>query len=210
MANALVAKLASYDLKFAEIERRARNRKRTGQISAVDTKAGLARVMLVGGDKPFITGWLPWKEVAAGHTSTHIPPVVGQQVDVLSENGELTDGVIDFSIHSNKNPRPHDGPQTVIVHGDTKIVLDDGVVTIITAEAVTVKCANTITLDTDKVRVTNELRVDGNLSIGGDTASEGAVNFNGSSVSHNGVNIGDDHKHTGVKSGGDNTNIPVK
>ena len=88
--------------RLSELERRRRNARRTGTIDEVDTKKGLARVTLVDdGDKKFRTGWLPWKEIAAGMTSTHIPPIVGQQVDVLSENGDLTDGVIDFSIHSN-------------------------------------------------------------------------------------------------------------
>ena len=39
-----------------------------------------------------ITGWIPWAEPAAGANKTHNPPSVGQQVQILSESGDLYDG----------------------------------------------------------------------------------------------------------------------
>lgn len=188
--------------RVSELERRRRNAKRTGTIDEVDTKKGLARVTLVDGKQKFRTAWLPWKEVAAGMTSTHIPPVVGQQVDVLSENGDLTDGVIDFSLHSNTNKRPHDGPQAVIVHGNTRITLDKGDVTITTASSVTLSCAEVITHNVKKTHLIGDLEVDG------DVLTKGGVEFKGPHVRHNGKNIGDTHKHTGVKSGSDISSVP--
>ena len=178
--------------RVAELERRRRNAKRTGTINVVDNQKGLARVKLVDGDKSFVTDWLPWKEVAAGMTTTHIPPVVGQQVDVLSENGELTDGVIDFSLHSNQNKRPH----------------NEGNVDIKTANYVNVTCHSTITLSAIDTHVTGNLIVDGNLETKGNGRTLGNVDFNGGYVRHNGKNIGDTHKHLGVKSGGSTTDVP--
>lgn len=114
-----------------ELERRAANRKRTGTIQEIDLKKGVARVLIeTDGDKPFLSPAIPWKEIAAGGISSHIPPTVGQQVDVVSESGDMTDGVIDFSTHSNANPRPHDGPEAVIVKGSAKLVIGDDTVTI--------------------------------------------------------------------------------
>lgn len=194
--------------RVAELERRRRNAKRTGTVDVVDNAKGLARVKLVDGDKSFVTDWLPWKEVAAGMTTTHIPPVVGQQVDVLSENGELTDGVIDFSLHSNQNKRPHNGPQAVIVHGNTRITLDEGNVDIKTANYVNVTCHSTITLSAIDTHVTGNLIVDGNLETKGNGTTHGNVDFKGSYVRHNGKNIGDTHKHLGVRSGGSKTDVP--
>lgn len=131
MAIDIFSRMVEMERKIAELDRRARNRKRTGTISEVDNAKGLARVKIAeGANGPYLSPWVPWKEVSAGGTSTHIPPTVGQQVDIVSESGDLTDGVIDFSTHSNANPRPHDGPEAVIVHGDTRIVIGDGVVTI--------------------------------------------------------------------------------
>lgn len=126
----LVDKLVEMERRIFEVERRAANRKRTGVIDELDLSKGLARVQLEGGETPYRTGWLPWKEIAAGGISSHIPPTKGQQVDVLSESGDLTDAVIDFSTHSNANPRPHDGPEAVIVHGATRLLIGDGVVEI--------------------------------------------------------------------------------
>lgn len=124
--------------RLGDLERRARNRKRTGTISEVDNAKGLARVDLGGG---LVTRWSPWGEIAAGGIKTHIPPTVGQQVDVVSENGDLTDSVISMSIPSNANPRPHNGPEAVITMGGVRIEIADGGVTV-TAPTVVVNSPN--------------------------------------------------------------------
>lgn len=130
-------RIVEIERKLAENERRNRNRRRTGTVSEIDHGRGLARVKISDGDRPYVTPWVPWKEIAAGGISSHIPPTVGQQVDVLSESGDLTDAVIDFSTHSNANPRPHDGPEAVIVHGATRMTIGDGIVDIVADLTVT-------------------------------------------------------------------------
>lgn len=170
----MIERLVALERKVAEQERRNRNRRRTGTIAEVDNGKGLARVKLTDGEKPFISPWMPWKEIAAGGTSAHIPPIVGEQVDVMSESGDLTDAVIDFSTHSNANPRPHNGPEAVIVHGGTRMTLGDGTVEIVA-----------------------------------DVTVKGALAVQGPSVTHNGKNIGDTHKHGGVIPGGSLTDVPA-
>ena len=97
----------------------------------VDLKKGLARVKFEERDgAPYLGPWMPWKEVASGGIKTHIPPTVGEQVDVLSESGDLADGVIDMSTPSNENPRPHDGPEAVITKGDVRIEIADDLTTV--------------------------------------------------------------------------------
>jgi len=174
MAFSFIDRFVELERKVAEGERRARNRKRTGTITEVDNAKGLARVKITDGDKPFISGWVPWKEMSAGGTSSHIPPTTGQQVDVISESGDLTDGVIDFSTHSDANPRPHDGPEAVIVHGGTRMTIGDGVVEIVA-----------------------------------DVTIKGALAIIGDNVTHNGTNIGDDHKHEDVEPGPSLTGVPA-
>jgi phage baseplate assembly protein gpV len=130
--NSFLARIVEAERKIAELDRRLRNHKRTGTISEVDTAKGLARVKISDGEEePYLTGWLPWKEIAAGGIKTHIPPTVGQQVDVVSESGDLTDGVIDFSTPSDANPRPASGADAVITHGDARITIGDGKVEIV-------------------------------------------------------------------------------
>lgn len=116
---------------IADQKRRDRNRKRLGTVSEVDHKKGLARVEFSDqGGKKFLGPWMPWGEVAAGGTKTHIPPTVGEQVTVISETGDLADGEISMSVPSNANPRPHDGPEAVIMRGQVKLMLSDDKVTL--------------------------------------------------------------------------------
>ena len=121
-----VSRLVELERKVAEHDRRSRNRKRTGTISEVDMAKGLARVKIADGEQgPYLSPWVPWKEIAAGGIKSHIPPTVGQQVDIVSESGDLTDGVIDFSTPSNANPRPHDGAEAVITKGSVRLFIGD-------------------------------------------------------------------------------------
>lgn len=177
----LPEQIADLHLRLAEIERRARNRKRTGTIKEVDNAKGLARVLVSSPDgKEFLTGWIPWKEVASGGIKSHIPPTAGEQVDVVSESGDLTDGIIDMSTPSSTNKRPHDGPEAVITLGATRLMIADGKVT--------------ITAD---------------VEINGDVAINGGVEIIGPTVTHNTKNIGDTHKHSDVLPGPSQTGPPV-
>lgn len=172
--SSFLDRMVELERKVAELDRRARNQKRTGTISEVDTAKGLARVKISDGEKgPYLSPWVPWKEIAAGGIKTHIPPTVGQQVDIVSESGDLTDGVIDFSTPSDANPRPASGADAVITHGSTKITIADGKVEIVA-----------------------------DVTIKGDVAIEG------SSLTHNGKNIGDTHVHGGIERGGADTDPP--
>lgn len=166
---------------IAELQRRDRNRKRTGKVAEVDNKKGLARVEISNPDgKPFLSPWVPWKEVASGGIKSHIPPTVGEQVDLVSESGDLTDAIIDMSTPSNANKRPHNGPEAVITKGNSRLQIgDDGV-----------------DITTTKIRLTAEVTVVGDLII------------EGSKVTHNGTNIGDDHVHGGVERGSSDTTEP--
>lgn len=172
-----------------EIKRRVRNRKRTGTVTEVDHKKGLARVKFSEpGGEAYIGPWMPWGEVASGGTKSHIAPTVGEQVNVISESGDLTDGEISMSVPSNANPRPHDGPEPVITYGDTRLQINKNEFTF-----------------TGTVRIKK-----GSLVIeDGDADITGSVHFKGPSVRHNAKNIGDTHIHSGVTPGGGTTADPA-
>lgn len=167
---------------IADMKRQARNRKRTGKVAEVDHKKGLARVEISKPDgQAFLSPWLPWKEVASGGIKSHIPPTVGEQVDLVSESGDLTDAVIDMSTPSNDNPRPHDGPEAVIVKGNSRLQIGEDVISVSSSK---------ITLTADKLQL------------------HGDVEIEGGSLTHNGTNIGSTHVHSGVERGGADTNGP--
>jgi phage baseplate assembly protein V len=198
----LPEQLADVYRRLGEIERRARNRKRTGKVAEVDYKKGLARVEISKPNgKAFIGPWMPWKEVAAGGIKSHIPPTVGEQVDVVSESGDLTDGVIDMSTPSNANPRPHDGPEAVVTRGNSRVMISD----------------NSFDFKTDNVNVetgtTNlkspTINIEGNIRLKGNLFVEGETSLTGGAISHNGKNIGDTHVHLDVEPGPSHSGPPA-
>ncbi|MBX8803213.1 baseplate assembly protein [Ochrobactrum sp. MR28] len=167
---------------IAEMKRQARNRKRTGKIAVVDHKKGLARVEISRPEgKPFLSPWVPWKEVASGGIKSHIPPTVGEQVDLVSESGDLADAVIDMSTPSNENPRPHDGPEAVITKGNSRLLIGDDEISIATT---------TINVSAKTTNI------------------EGDLHIKGGKLTHNDVNIGDSHVHGGVEPGSSDTSEP--
>lgn len=155
--------------RIAEIERRARNRKRTGVIAEVGTgeNAGKYRVKISApGEKAYIGPWMKQRTVAAGKVKIDVVRKVGEQVDVISESGDLTDAVIDMSTYSNDNDRENgdDVPLHIKVDGDGAII-----------------CG--------KLTITADVQIDGDVKI------NGAFDVDGSSFTHNGKNVGATHGH---------------
>lgn len=104
----LTGQVADLYYRLAEIERRARNRKRTGTIAEVGSgvKLGKYRVQLSEqGGKPFLSPWMKARTVGAGGVKIDVVRTVGEQVDVISESGDLTDASIDLSTYSDENAR---------------------------------------------------------------------------------------------------------
>jgi len=120
--------------RLADHERRTQNAKRTGTVHEIDEEKGLYRIKLgedTDGD-PFLTPWLPNQEIAMGGFKVAMGLTVGEQVDVHSETGDLTDAMIVASIQSDENPRPKVKPgQAIMTAGDkTKVQIDGSVVKI--------------------------------------------------------------------------------
>lgn len=140
LPNTLAEIIIDQRYRLEELERRMENRQRTGTIAEVNAKDGLARVKIDTDDKsgqPFLTPWIPWKEVSMGAIKTHFPPSVGEQVKVVSESGDLTDAQIDFSTPSNSNERPHDKEaEGVIQIGDTRLLITGGKVVVKSGEII--------------------------------------------------------------------------
>ena len=119
---------------ISDNERRNRGRVRMGTVEEVDAEKGLARVKLTeeGDYPPLLSPWLRWKEQAMGDMRTHFPPSKGQQVRVVSQNGELTDAEIDLSIPQDSTERPSKaGDEYVLADvGGTRIVVSAGKIVI--------------------------------------------------------------------------------
>jgi phage baseplate assembly protein gpV len=169
--------IADLYMRLGEIERRARNRKRTGTIAQVDHDKGRYRVKLSGGDSnPFLTGWIKPRQLGAGLVKIDVLLKEGEQVTVLSESGDLTDAEIDLSTYSDQNPRKNSStPLLITIDGALFGMSSDGI----------------------------ELKA-GKIKISGD------VDIGDGYLRHNNRNVGDDHEHTKVVRGGENTGPPAE
>lgn len=176
-----VGEMADLRRRIGELERRVASQSRTGVVAEVDPANGLARVRLLDSDPPFMTGWIPWTEPAAGANKTHNPPSVGQQVNVYSESGDLHDAVIQGSLNSDANGRPSGA-------GDEYVLASAGACSL-------------------KVTGGGAALV---LTIGGFSmtwSASGAASAGGTHT-HDGKNIGSTHTHGGVTPGPGGTAPP--
>lgn len=96
-------------VRIADTERRNNNRRRTGTIAEGPDEKGRYRVELSRqGGVPYLTPWIRPKTVGAGNVKLDVVYAIGEQVDVVSESGDLTDARIDFGTYSDDNPREND------------------------------------------------------------------------------------------------------
>jgi phage baseplate assembly protein gpV len=125
------------------------------------------------------SAWIPFMAQRAGAARVWAPPSVGEQVWVLAESGDTAQGVILGAAFQNDIPAPSSNGEAVEVH--------------LGQSALVIKPESIV------------LRV-GGVSL---TVSSSGVEIEGGSVTHNGTNIGDDHRHSDVRSGNSNTGEPV-
>lgn len=100
---------------MAEHDRRLGNLLRWGRIVEVDHAKGLCRALT--GELP--TPWLPWFVSRAGNDRTWWAPEPGEQCLILSESGEIGNGVVMVGVYSEAFAAPaSDGDIHRTVYGD--------------------------------------------------------------------------------------------
>ncbi len=87
---------------LADIERRVANMIRYGVVEQLDEEGAKVRVRSGG----ILTDWLKWRTQRAGPDSDWWAPEVGEQVVILSPDGEMNQALILGSINSNQFPPP--------------------------------------------------------------------------------------------------------
>lgn len=104
--------IAELAYRLVETERRLRNTIRYAEITEVDAKKGLVKVIDRGGGegKDLPSDWLPWMEMGGpqegGNATTWRPPRVGQRVTWFSPSGNLREGMIMAGGFSNRAGQP--------------------------------------------------------------------------------------------------------
>ena len=126
-SSSLPDQIADIVYRIAELERRARNRRRKGTIDEVSDDGSKYRVKLSEqNSKPYRTDWIKPRIIAAGGVKVDVRYSKGEQVDVVSENGDMTDAQIDFSTYSDDNPRENKDAALHIKIGETVIEASGG------------------------------------------------------------------------------------
>ncbi len=171
-----------------------------------------------------ITAWLPWFTHRAGKSRSWWRPSVGEQVFILSPNGNLELGCVLPSLYCNDNPAPsnsEDGYCVTFSDGasfeyepKTSCLTIKGIKTAVieASEQITAKAGTKIHLDTPLVECSDHVTFKSfNATGGGQSGNTGYLTGNvihqQGQLSSNGIVL-DSHIHTGVRAGGETTGKP--
>lgn len=191
-------------------ERRHADQIKRGTVHEADYEKARVRVLVGDPDDDeghLITGWLPMPGARSRNDSEWHPLEVGEGVIVLSESGELQNGVVlPAGFYSDENPAPGDKAGLW-----RKLFQDGGVVEYDrdSGEFLVDAIAKATLKVGDATAVVTEDAI--TLTVGGVTleVSDGGVAITGGQVTHNGKNIGASHSHGQVEPGGGVSGPPL-
>ena len=185
--HAFIETIRRLERRVVELEGRIENIVREGKVREVDYEKGRVKVDIDADDKQ-PTRWMPWQQRAGGEDGVNDwnPPQEGERVTILSPGGRPERGMAMQGGWTDDNPAPSQ-------KGGERVITAKG--------NIVIRAGGTITLRGEVVAVES----------GGDTTIDAGGNIETTSteLNHNGKNVGDDHKHSDVKSGADNTGPPV-
>jgi phage baseplate assembly protein V len=184
---------------FDDAPRQLANLIRFGTVHAV---VGKRVQVTIGG---LLTRPLPWVAPRAGQTKSWSPPAVGEQVVVLSPNGNLGAGVVIGSIFCDAHDAPAEAaPDNVLIaFGDGAVLLYDQAAHVLKGllpadGRVQVTAPGGFTF-------TGHVAIDGELSVSHAATFEQAVHASGTITSDIDVKAGDislkNHPHGNVQPG---------
>lgn len=176
----------------AELLRLIHNLVRLGTIAQVDHAQARVRVTL----GEITTGWLPWIESRAGTTRTWCPPTVGEQCAVLAPGGDTVSAVVITGLYRATHPAPSDSADKFhAAMPDGAVIEYDHAASHLQATlpgSATLDAQGDITATTP---ATLTATAGGGATLNADTVINGTLAINGGSVTHNGTDIGDSHRH---------------
>jgi len=192
------------DPKITDLERRLSNQIVIGKISQIDHKRARYRVKFGAIE----TDWLPDTQSRSGRTKVWEGRDIGEQVIISSPCGDLAQGVILGSIHTDATQAGDNGAHHRVIYPDgTVLDYDDE------SHAYSLSVAQGGSF---------ELIIGGGVSLkaqGGQltiNAPEGILMQSGGNVVikspdliHNAKSVGDKHRHLDVVAGPDLTGVPV-
>lgn len=97
---------------LSECLRQLSNLVRFGVVAHIDHAS--ARVRIQSGEN--LTDWLPWLTLRAANVATWNPPTLGEQVLLLSPQGELNQAVAITGLYSEQFPPPNNQADEIHTH----------------------------------------------------------------------------------------------
>jgi len=191
-----------------ESERRINNVINLGIATDVNYDDATCRVAIDGNK----TDWLPFGAARMGNVKIWNPPSVGEQVMVVSENGELDTAVVTNSFDYDSHPMPSNNPNSIEMHCKDGAVfsydhnahkldvrLPNGSTTNVQSNVVNVS-ADDINFNASNIRMScTSYAIDcSDYTLNGNT-----INQNGKLIINNLPYL--EHEHKGVKSGSTNS-----
>lgn len=162
---------------------------RIGKVIEIDLEYRVARVSI--GD--MLSGWIEFATARAGKTKVWLPPSVGEQVEIISPDGDLEGAYIGQSLYSDANPPPSNKPGAFILFEDGTFISYDPE----THELEAILCAG------GKATIT----APAGLTINGDVTVNGKIDATGDVKAGN-ISL-QQHKHGGVQAGGGQSGVPL-
>ena len=168
------------DPALAELRRRLAAVVRLGLVAEVDLERARMRVDYDrdASGNPVQTGWLPWLAGMAGADRSWRPPSVGEQVAVLSPDGDLGGGIVLGSLYRSAHPAPaREATKHLVEYRDGAVVAYDSDTHELRAalpEGATVRIESP-----GGVSIVGDVAVTGDLAVTGDIAAEGDVGAEG-------------------------------
>lgn len=199
----MTAHHGKYDKRIADLERRTSNGAILGVISQVDHEKGRYRVK----SGELESDWIPKTEARAGNTKIYSSYEEGEQVLVLSPSGDLSQGVIVGAVAKQETQAADKGN----IH---RTVYPDGTVVEYDHEAKALKTA-IAEGGSFSMAIGGGVSISasgGSLTIDapdGVTITASEIALESSTLTHNGKNVGHDHKHKDVLPGPALTGPPV-
>lgn len=191
-----IDRIAELESEVNDLHRRARNQGRRGVVVAVDHGKGVCKVKHGGNTTP----WIRWASASAGEVSEWRPPSVGEGCELINHGGGDGSGQ-SIAVPGIPTAAYPPAGSSGTLH---RLTYKDGTVQQYDFATHRYQWTNgptSITHDRDGIALMhggNGIRID-----------SGGVHAVGSGLDHNGTNVGDDHKHSGISKGPDNTGDPL-
>lgn len=179
------------DPALTELRRRLAAVVRLGLVAEVDLERARMRVDYDrdASGNPVQTGWLPWLAGMAGADRSWRPPSPGEQVAVLSPDGDLGGGIVLGSLYRSAHPAPASAAtEHLVEYRDGAVVAYDSDTHELRAalpEGATVRIESP-----GGVSIVGDVAVTGDLTVTGDIAAEGDVGAEGDVTADGDVTAG--------------------